>query len=83
MNEGIVRAAFLPFGELTDINMPLDAASQKHRGFCFVQFEDKVGFVESLVPSAAAAFTSTSHTHANPLADTLAPQTRSHVLTRT
>ena len=38
----MVRAAFIPFGELTDINMPLDAASQKHRGFCFVQFEEKV-----------------------------------------
>mmetsp|Transcript_19259 Transcript_19259/g.33708 ORF Transcript_19259/g.33708 Transcript_19259/m.33708 type:complete len:117 (+) Transcript_19259:35-385(+) len=41
VTESMVRAAFLPFGELTDINMPLDNASQKHRGFCFVQYEEK------------------------------------------
>mmetsp|Transcript_29498 Transcript_29498/g.76325 ORF Transcript_29498/g.76325 Transcript_29498/m.76325 type:complete len:120 (-) Transcript_29498:13-372(-) len=41
VTESMVRAAFVPFGELTDINMPLDAASSKHRGFCFVQFEEK------------------------------------------
>ena len=42
VSEDMVRAAFIPFGELTDINMPMDAASQKHRGFCFVQYEEKV-----------------------------------------
>lgn len=45
VTESIVRAAFLPFGELTEINMPLDPASQKHRGFCFVQFEEKASVV--------------------------------------
>ena len=30
-----------PFGELTDINVPLDASSQKHKGFAFVQYDDK------------------------------------------
>jgi len=35
----IVRAAFLPFGKLRDINIPLDYESETHRGFAFVDFE--------------------------------------------
>ena len=41
MTEETVRAAFIPFGEITDVNMPLDAATSKHKGFAFVQFDDK------------------------------------------
>ena len=76
MTDDILRAAFLPFGEVTDVNLPLDtssrarlpartagesatqtwqrwqshrapahaprlAAAEKHRGFAFVQFEDR------------------------------------------
>ena len=37
----ILHAAFLPFGEITDVNLVLDNATQKHRGFAFVQFEDR------------------------------------------
>lgn len=62
----ILHAAFLPFGEITDVNLVLDAATrarlplkhvprapvlltsssllvcaEKHRGFAFVQFEDR------------------------------------------
>eukprot|EP00908_Phaeocystis_cordata_P008902 Transcript_19620.p2 GENE.Transcript_19620~~Transcript_19620.p2 ORF type:complete len:192 (-),score=3.90 Transcript_19620:63-638(-) len=41
VTQEILQAAFLPFGEITDVNLPLDNASQKHRGFAFVQFEDR------------------------------------------
>lgn len=32
VNEEILQAAFLPFGNLKDINIPLDHATGKHRG---------------------------------------------------
>jgi len=34
VNEEILQAAFLPFGNLKDINIPLDHATGKHRGGC-------------------------------------------------
>lgn len=34
-----LRAAFVPFGEVTDIGLPMEQTTQKHRGFAFVQFE--------------------------------------------
>lgn len=34
-----IRAAFVPFGEVVDVGMPIDQTTQKHRGFAFVQFE--------------------------------------------
>lgn len=39
VDEKIVHAAFVPFGDIIDINMPVDFATQKHRGFAFVEFE--------------------------------------------
>lgn len=47
VGEKILQAAFIPFGDITDISIPLDYSSQKHRGFAFVEFE--------LVEDAAAA----------------------------
>mmetsp|Transcript_33362 Transcript_33362/g.68893 ORF Transcript_33362/g.68893 Transcript_33362/m.68893 type:complete len:134 (-) Transcript_33362:2267-2668(-) len=35
----VLRAAFIPFGELVDVSIPLDNQSGKHRGFGFVEFE--------------------------------------------
>ena len=35
----MLHAAFIPFGDLTDINIPMDYATQKHRAFAFVEFE--------------------------------------------
>ena len=32
MTEDVLRAAFVPFGEIIDINLPIDGASSKHRG---------------------------------------------------
>jgi len=40
-DEKTLKAAFLPFGEVTEVQVPLDpnAKEQKHRGFGFVEFE--------------------------------------------
>ena len=35
----VVRAAFIPFGDLVDVQIPLDYETEKHRGFAFVEFE--------------------------------------------
>lgn len=47
VEEKVLHAAFIPFGDIVDISIPLDYTTQKHRGFAFVEFE----FVED----AAAA----------------------------
>lgn len=39
VEEKILHAAFIPFGDITDINIPLDYETEKHRGFAFVEFE--------------------------------------------
>jgi peptidyl-prolyl isomerase E (cyclophilin E) len=38
----------VPFGEITDLNMPVDGTSQKHKGFAFVQFDDKDDAAEAI-----------------------------------
>ncbi|XP_064626148.1 peptidyl-prolyl cis-trans isomerase E-like [Lineus longissimus] len=35
----ILHAAFIPFGDITDIQIPLDYETEKHRGFAFIEFE--------------------------------------------
>ncbi|XP_072045736.1 peptidyl-prolyl cis-trans isomerase E-like [Amphiura filiformis] len=39
VDEKILHAAFIPFGDLMDIQIPLDYETEKHRGFAFVEFE--------------------------------------------
>ncbi|XP_013384927.1 peptidyl-prolyl cis-trans isomerase E [Lingula anatina] len=39
VDEKILHAAFIPFGDIVDINIPLDYETEKHRGFAFVEFE--------------------------------------------
>ncbi|XP_074106723.1 peptidyl-prolyl cis-trans isomerase E isoform X1 [Cotesia typhae] len=39
VDEKILHAAFIPFGEIIDIQIPLDYESEKHRGFAFIEFE--------------------------------------------
>jgi peptidyl-prolyl isomerase E (cyclophilin E) len=45
LDEGVtqatLQAAFIPFGELTDVQLPVDVATGKHRGFGFVEFADE------------------------------------------
>lgn len=35
----MLHAAFIPFGDITDIQIPLDYETEKHRGFAFIEFE--------------------------------------------
>lgn len=39
VDEKVLHAAFIPFGEIVDIQIPLDYETQKHRGFAFIEFE--------------------------------------------
>ncbi|KAM3830247.1 peptidyl-prolyl cis-trans isomerase E isoform 2-T2 [Vipera latastei] len=39
VDERVLHAAFIPFGDLTDIQIPLDYETEKHRGFAFIEFE--------------------------------------------
>ena len=48
----VVRAAFIPFGDLVDVQIPLDYETEKHRGFAFVEFElqeDAQAAIENMV----------------------------------
>eukprot|EP01147_Barroeca_monosierra_P000339 gene339-3706_t len=35
----MLRAAFLPFGDIVDVQIPMDPTADSHRGFGFVEFE--------------------------------------------
>ncbi|XP_017477763.1 PREDICTED: peptidyl-prolyl cis-trans isomerase-like [Rhagoletis zephyria] len=39
VDDKILRSAFLTFGDIIDISMPLDYITQKHKGFAFIEFE--------------------------------------------
>src|SRR5262245_37576907 len=39
VNEKLLQAAFISFGDIVDVQIPMDFQTQKHRGFGFVQFE--------------------------------------------
>jgi peptidyl-prolyl isomerase E (cyclophilin E) len=41
VDEKILHAAFVPFGEVKDVKTPLDQATQKHRSFGFVTFLER------------------------------------------
>lgn len=41
ITEGILHSAFIPFGDIKDVSIPLDNTTGKHRGFGFVEFEAK------------------------------------------
>jgi peptidyl-prolyl isomerase E (cyclophilin E) len=47
VDDKIVKAAFLPFGDVVDVNLPIDFATQKHRGFAFVEFESAEDAVDA------------------------------------
>lgn len=39
VDEKTIEAAFVPFGDIIDVNLPIDFSTQKHRGFAFIEFE--------------------------------------------
>eukprot|EP00483_Globobulimina_turgida_P011574 UN11596 len=40
VNSETLHAAFLPFGEIIHISIPIDQTNKEHRGFGFIEFED-------------------------------------------
>jgi peptidyl-prolyl isomerase E (cyclophilin E) len=44
VDQKVLHAACIPFGEIADVTIPLDFTSQKHRGFGFVEFETVGGW---------------------------------------
>jgi RNA recognition motif-containing protein len=48
----ILHAAFIPFGPIKDVDIPLDHQTQKNRGFGFVTFEETCVRPESHQPYA-------------------------------
>lgn len=48
----MLHAAFIPFGDIMDIQIPLDYETEKHRGFAFVEFEsaeDAAAAIDNMV----------------------------------
>lgn len=41
VTDTVLHAAFVPFGEIKDVNVPLDQGTQKNRGFGFVTYMEK------------------------------------------
>ena len=41
VDQNLLHAAFIPFGDIKDVSIPLDFKTGKHRGFGFVEFEEK------------------------------------------
>lgn len=39
VDQRILHAMFIPFGDIVDIQIPMNFETQQHRGFGFVQFE--------------------------------------------
>ena len=52
MTTAILHAAFIPFGPIKDVDIPLDHQTQKNRGFGFVTFEETCVRPESHQPYA-------------------------------
>eukprot|EP00656_Telonema_subtile_P043376 TRINITY_DN49738_c0_g1_i2.p1 TRINITY_DN49738_c0_g1~~TRINITY_DN49738_c0_g1_i2.p1 ORF type:complete len:173 (-),score=45.98 TRINITY_DN49738_c0_g1_i2:359-877(-) len=48
VDESILKSAFVPFGDVTTVNVPLEHTTQKHRGFGFVTFEFKEDAKEAM-----------------------------------
>lgn len=52
VDEKVLNAAFIPFGDIVDIQIPLDYETEKHRGFAFVEFEaaeDAAASIDNMV----------------------------------
>ena len=39
VDQKVLQAAFIPFGDIVEVNMPIDYETEKHRGFAFIEFE--------------------------------------------
>lgn len=48
IKEDLIRAAFIPFGNIKSVMMPMDYQAGTHKGFAFVDFEDADDASESI-----------------------------------
>ena len=48
VTQALLQAAFIPFGELLEVQLPLDVATGKARGFGFVQFSEESDAADAL-----------------------------------
>lgn len=51
VDRNMVKSMFLPFGDVIDVNLPIDYSNQKHKGFAFVEFqspEDAADAIDNL-----------------------------------
>jgi peptidyl-prolyl isomerase E (cyclophilin E) len=48
VTEELVQAAFIPFGDIVKIQMPVDSETGAHKGFCFVEYEEKEDCKEAI-----------------------------------
>lgn len=39
VDEKVLNDVFLPFGDILDVQIPIDYETEKHRGFAFIEFE--------------------------------------------
>lgn len=47
----LLRSAFSAFGDIIDVNIPIDYSTQKHKGFAFIEFqlpEDAVDAIDNM-----------------------------------
>lgn len=52
VTEKLLNNAFIPFGDIADIQIPVDYESQKHRGFAFIEYEsaeDAASAIDNMV----------------------------------
>merc|ERR1712098_503234 len=40
VDQKVLQAAFIPFGDIIEVNLPIDYETEKHRGFAFIEFEN-------------------------------------------
>jgi len=39
VDEKVLKSAFIPFGDISEVQLPIDYQSEKHRGFAFIDYE--------------------------------------------
>ncbi len=61
VNEAILHSAFIPFGDIKDVNIPMDNTTGKHRGFGFVEYENAEVSTDAWVMHLALASSLTCH----------------------
>lgn len=52
VDERVLNNVFLPFGDILDVQIPLDYETEKHRGFAFIEFEaaeDAAAAIDNMV----------------------------------